>query len=71
MSQRAQRFLIGLAGGFIIGYGISYPMMLLYNWASQLIHKAPVEITVWSGVPLGILVALSMGINMMNPPFTD
>lgn len=71
MRQRAQRGLIGLALGFVIGYGISYPMMWLFNRVSSLFHKASTEITILDGVPLGVLMALSMGINMMHPPFAD
>jgi len=71
MHNRAVRFLLGLAVGFALGYGLSYLMMWLFNWAVRLVDKTPVAMTPWSGVPLGILLGLSMGINFMNPPFGD
>jgi hypothetical protein len=71
MSERYKRFLIGLVVGFTLGYLVSYPFLLLFNWSCQWTGKGVVVVSPWSGILLGILVALSMGINMMNPPFAD
>jgi ABC-type antimicrobial peptide transport system permease subunit len=69
--ERFQRALIGFVAGFIMGYGLSYLMLLFYNWLCQWMGKEPFTFTFWSAFPVGILVALSMAINMMNPPFGD
>jgi hypothetical protein len=71
MSERYKRFFLGLVVGFTLGYLVSYPFLLLFNWSCQWTGKELVAVSPWSGVPLGILVALSMGINMMNPPLAD
>jgi hypothetical protein len=66
-----QRALIGFVVGFIMGYGLNYLALIFYNWLCQWTGKEPFTFTFWSAFPLGILVALSMAINMMNPPFGD
>ncbi len=65
------RAVIGfLAGGFL-GVGVSCVGMLLYNQLVVWTGHAPLAIT-WSSVlPLGILVGVSMAINMTNRLFHD
>lgn len=71
MSERFKRLIFGLVAGFALGYLVSYPFLWLINWSCQWTGKEAIAITPWKGIPMGILVALSMGINMMNPPLSD
>ncbi len=70
-SNQLIRAVIGfLAGGFL-GVGVSCVAMLLYNQILTWTGRAPVTITWTSVLPLGILVGVSMAINMTNRLFSD
>ena len=63
--------LIGFLIGFIMGSGISFLGLLFFNWSIQFFGKEPVAFTIWSLLPWGILLGLSMAINVSHPPFGD
>jgi hypothetical protein len=68
---RTKRAIIGLFVGFTFGVGFSYVAYLIINWLLPLMGRKPVEITFQRLLPLGILMGLSMGAVVMNPPFGD
>ncbi len=69
--ERTKFGLVGLIAGFIVGCGLNYLGLLLNNWLSTWTHIKPVEITIWSVSPLGILMGLAMGAAMMSGMFGD
>lgn len=69
--DKIERVLIGLLIGFVAGCGIDYLGLVVFNWLCQWIDKEPVKVTFWSILPLGVLLGLSMAVNMINPPLGD
>lgn len=69
--QKAERAVIGLLVGGLLGSSLSFLGLKLFNWLSSRLGREPVEITIWSLLPMGVLVGLSLAINMANPPFGD
>jgi FtsH-binding integral membrane protein len=70
-TQKIERAVLGFLVGGLIGSGLSYLGLLFFNWLSPRLGREPVEITAWSVLPLGLLIGLSIAINMANPPFGD
>ncbi|HSO14307.1 MAG TPA: hypothetical protein VLT51_18155 [Anaerolineales bacterium] len=64
---KTKRAIIGL----FFDVSLSYVAYLIINWLLLLMGREPVEITFQRLLPLGILMGLSMGAVMMNPPFGD
>jgi hypothetical protein len=68
--QLVRAVLAFLTGG-LLGIGGSSVAMLIYNQVLVWTGREPVTITWASVLPLGILVGVSMAINMTNHLFGD
>ena len=69
--QRGFRALIGFIVGALLGYGMNYAFLWLWNKAALWLDREPTPLTWTSGIALGIIFGLAMAINMANPPFGD
>jgi hypothetical protein len=69
--QRIERALIGFLVGGLMGLGMNYLGLLLFNKIASWLGRDPVQVTLMSGIPLAIIFGLSMAINMAHPPFGD
>lgn len=70
--ERNKLALLGLIVGFIFGSGLNYLFLLLNNWLSQFWNQLePVEITLRSVLPFGIVMALSMAAALRSQIFGD
>ena len=69
--QVVERAVIGFLVGGVMGLGFNYLFMWLFNLISSWIGREPVQFTWQSGIPLALLMGLSLAINMAHPPFGD
>jgi hypothetical protein len=69
--QKGTRALIGFIVGGLLGYGMNYAFLWLWNKIAILIHREPTPVTWTSGIALAIIFGLSLAINMANPPLGD
>ena len=70
--ERNKFAMLGLIVGFIFGSGLNYLFLLLNNWLSQFWNQLePVEITLRSVLPFGIVMALSMAAALRSQIFGD
>lgn len=69
--QKIYRALIGFFIGALLGYGMNYAFLWLWNKTAVWMNREPTPVTWTSGIALGIIFGLSLAINMANPPFGD
>jgi hypothetical protein len=69
--DRFERALIGFLIGGLMGYGINFLFVWIWNQIAIRIGQEPIPVTWSSGVVLALLLGLSMAINMARPPFGD
>jgi predicted lysophospholipase L1 biosynthesis ABC-type transport system permease subunit len=69
--QKGLRALIGFVVGSLLGYGMNYLFLWVWNKAALWLDREPTPQTWTSGIGLAIIFGLVMAINMANPPFGD
>ncbi len=63
--------VIGFFVGFIVGCGLGFLGLKITNWFFIRLGKELIVNNWRSVIPAGIVIGLSMAINMANPPFGD
>lgn len=69
--HRGTRALIGFIVGALLGYGMNYAFLWLWNKAAGWMNREPTPVTWTSGIAMAIIFGLSLAINMANPPLGD
>ena len=69
--QIFERALIGFFVGGLMGFGVNFLFLLIFNQICNWTGREPVQITWSSGIPFALILGLSMAINMAHPPFGD